>query len=169
MISTIKTTVIAAGASFVIGAASAWWITADYKEAKYTALISQMKLDAADAVFQAQQKAIEVERENARLAQEIEVQNAKFKQELSDLEADLRRRTDDAGGLFDRNATPSGCPMPTDTKPTTKPAAPTAGGFISKQLERLLLSEAKRADDAAAYAKTCFEWIQRLQKLEGQR
>ena len=163
MISTIKTTVIAAGISFAAGAVSAWWVTADYKEAKYTAVIAKMKLDAADALAKAQQKAIEVERENNRLAQEIEVNNAKFKQELADLESDLRRRIDDAGGLYDRNATPSSCPVSPDAKPTTKPAAPTSGAFISKQLERLLLSEAKRADDAAAYAKTCFEWIQQLE------
>ena len=46
----IKTTVIAAGAAFVIGAFSAWFITADYKESKYQAVIAQMRLDAADAL-----------------------------------------------------------------------------------------------------------------------
>ena len=166
MISTIKTTVIAAGISFAVGAVSAWWVTADYKNAKHEAIISKIRLDAADALAKAQEKAIEVERENNRLAQEIEVNNAKFKQELADLEADLRRRIDDAGGLYDRNATPSNCSVPSNTQSATKPAAPTAGAFISKQLERLLLSEAKRADDAAAYAKTCYEWVK---KLEGQR
>ncbi len=164
MISTIKTTVIAAGISFAVGAVSAWWVTADYKEAKYTAVIAKMKLDAADALAKAQQKAIEVERENNRLAQEIEVNNAKFKQDLANMEADLRRRTDDAGGLYDRNASPSDCPVPTDAKPTTKPAAPPANTRLSDALTRLLLSEAKRADDAAAYAKTCYEWVKKLQE-----
>lgn len=164
MISTIKTTLIAAGVSFAVGALSAWWVTADYKEAKYTAVIAKMKLDAADALAKAQEQAIAAERENNRLAQEIEVNNAKFKQELADLEADLRRRIDDAGGLYDRNASPSDCPVPTDAKPTTQPAAPPAGAKLSKQLERLLLSEAKRADDAAAYAKTCYEWVKKLQE-----
>ena len=82
MISTIKTTAIAAGASFAIGAVSAWWVTADYKEAKYTAVLAQMKQDAAEALVEAQKKALEIERENNRLAQEIEVQNAKFKQAI---------------------------------------------------------------------------------------
>ena len=163
MISTIKTTVIAAGISFAAGAVSAWWVTADYKEAKYTAVIAKMKLDAADALAKAQQKAIEVERENNRLAQEIEVNNAKFKQELADLEADLRRRIDDAGGLYDRNAPSSSCPVSPDAKSTTKPARPSAGAKLSKELERLLLSEAKRADDAAAYAKTCYEWVRSME------
>ena len=166
MISTFKTTVIAAGISFAAGAVSAWWVTADYKNAKHEAIINKIRLDAADALAKAQEQAIAVERENNRLAQEIEVNNAKFKQELADLESDLRRRTDDAGGLYDRNASPSDCPVPTDAKPTTKPAAPPAGAKLSKQLERLLLSEAKRADDAAAYAKACYEWVK---KLEGQR
>ena len=166
MISTIKTTVIAAGISFAAGAVSAWWVTADYKNAKHEAAISQLRLDAADAVFKAQEKAIEVERENNRLAQEIEVNNAKFKQDLASMEADLRRRADDAGGLYDRHATPSDCPVPANTQPTAQPARPAAGAKLSKELERLLLSEAKRADDAAAYAKTCYEWVK---KLEGQR
>jgi len=37
--------------------------------------------------------------------------------------------------------------------------ATSARGNISKNLERLLLSEAKRADEAAAYANTCYEWL----------
>ena len=164
MISTIKTTVIAAGISFAVGAVSAWWVTADYKEAKYTAVIAKMKLDAADALAKAQEQAIAVERENNRLAQEIEVNNAKFKQELADLESDLRRRTDDAGGLYDRHASPSDCSVPADTKPSAQPARPPANTRLSKQLERLLLSEAKRADDVAAYAKTCYEWVKKLQE-----
>jgi hypothetical protein len=158
--------VIAAGISFAAGAVSAWWVTADYKEAKYTAVIAKMKLDSADALAKAQQKAIEVERENNRLAQEIEVNNAKFKQELADLESDLRRRIDDAGGLYDRNAAPSNCSVPSNTQSATKPATPPANTKLSAELTRLLLSEAKRADDAAAYAKTCYEWVK---KLEGQR
>lgn len=163
MISTIKTTLIAAGVSFAVGAVSAWWVTADYKNAKHAAIISQIRLDAADAMAKAQQKAIEVERENNRLAQEIEVNNAKFKQELANLEADLRRRVDDAGGLYDHHATPSDCPVSTDPKPSHQPARPSTGAKLSKELERLLLSEAKRADDAAAYAKTCYDWIKQLE------
>ena len=50
MISTIKTTVIAAGISFAVGAVSAWWVTADYKNAKHEAIISKIRLDAADAL-----------------------------------------------------------------------------------------------------------------------
>ena len=162
MISSIKTTIIAAGVSFVVGAVSAWWVTADYKNAKHESIVAKMKLDAADAVAKAQQKAIEVERENNRLAQEIEVQNAKFKQELDKIGRDNERLVNEFG-LYDRHATPSDCPVPTDAKPTTQPAAPPAGAKLSKQLERLLLSEAKRADDAAAYAKTCFEWVKQLE------
>jgi len=31
-----------------------------------------------------------------------------------------------------------------------------------KKLEGLLLSESKRADEAATYAQTCYNWIKRL-------
>jgi hypothetical protein len=168
MISTIKTTVIAAGISFAVGAVSAWWITADYKNAKHESIVAKMKLDAADAVAKAQQKAIEVERENNRLAQEIEVQNAKFKQELDKIGRDNERLVNEFG-LYDRHATPSDCPVPTDAKPTTKPATPPTGSKLSRELSEFLLSETRRADQAAAYAKTCFEWVKQLQQLEAKR
>ena len=162
MISTIKTTVIAAGISFAAGAVSAWWVTADYKEAKYTAVIAKMKLDAADALAKAQQKAIEVERENNRLAQEIEVNNAKHKQELAKLTRDNRRLVAERG-LYDRGASQSDCAMPADPNPTGKPACTATGNRLSAGLSEFLLRQFERADEVAAYAKACYEWIQRLE------
>lgn len=164
MISTIKTSAIIAGISLAAGAFSAWYLTADYKEAKYTAILAEAQKSAMEALIEAQKSAIEKEREQNRIAQEIEVQNEKYRQELAKLEDELRGYVNELGGLYDRYATCSSTDLPTDTGTTAKPTAPTTGAKLSKQLERLLLSESKRADEAARYAQTCYEWILRLRE-----
>jgi len=158
----LKTTVIAATASLAFGVFSAWYLTADYKEAKYKAVLSEMRENAAMTLFEAQKSAVEKERENNRLAQELEVQNAKHRQELAKVEDELRGYVNELGGLYDRYATCSSASMPTDTATAPQPTAPASGAKLSKNLERLLLSESKRADEAATYAQTCYNWIKRL-------
>jgi len=96
---------IAAISAFIIGATSTWWITASYKENKYKAIISQMRLDAAGALADATKKSLDIERENNRLAVEIEVQNAENRKKLDDVHADNLRLADELGGLYDRYST----------------------------------------------------------------
>jgi hypothetical protein len=87
--------------------------------------------------------------------------SAKHKQELQNVENDLRHLIDNAGGLFDPNA--ANCPAgEKESAASGKPVNQAARGNISKDLERLLLSESRRADEAAAYAQTCYEWVQKL-------
>ena len=165
----IKTTVIAAGAAFVIGAFSAWFITADYKESKYQAVIAQMKLDAADALDIARQKSLAIERDNNRLATELEVQNAENRKNLDDVYADNLRLATEFAGLYDSNASANNCALPTESKSTAKPVTPPSGGRLSDPLAKLLLSESRRADEAAAYAATCYQWIKSLREQESAR
>ena len=161
-LSTLKTSVIIAGASLAVGAFSAWYLTADYKEAKYQAILTQIQLDAQKALNDAQAKALAVERENNRIAQELEVQNAKHKQELAKLEDELRGYVNELGGLYDRYATCSNPSVPANTGTTAQPAPTPSGCRLSERTTQLLLSESKRADEAAAYAQTCYQWIQKL-------
>lgn len=163
-LSTLKTTVITAGVSFAIGAGSAWWITADYKEAKYQAILAEAQKSALNALIKAQESAIQKERENNRLAQELEVQNEKHRKELDKLESELRGYVTELGGLYDRYATCSSTSMPPNAGTTPQPTTPAPGCKLSKQLEGLLLSESKRADQAASYAKTCYDWVQKLRE-----
>jgi hypothetical protein len=120
-----------------------------------------MQIKANVALQEALVKTLEIERQNQQLAQDIEVMSAKHKQELQNVENDLRHLIDNAGGLFDPNA--ANCPAG-EKEPATssKPVNQAARGNISKDLERLLLSESRRADEAAAYAQTCYEWVQKL-------
>jgi len=162
MISTIKTTVIAAGASFLIGAVSAWWVTADYKNAKHQSIMTKIQLDAERALNDAKDKALAIEREHNRLAQEIEVQNAKHRQELDEIGRDNERLVAERG-MYDRGTAQGNCPVPTSPESTAKPASPPTGTRLSKELEQFLLRESRRADEAASYAKTCYEWVKQLE------
>jgi DNA anti-recombination protein RmuC len=158
----LKLLLIAIGASFSIGAASSWWITADYKEAKYTAVLEKQKSDAAQALSVAVAKAQAEERENNRLSTELEIANAENRKKLDELQATNLRLASEFSGLYDRYSTNSNCSVPSTSKPSVDtPAAPT-GAKLSAQLTELLLSESRRADEAAAYAKTCYEWVKKL-------
>lgn len=158
----LKSILIAAGASFSIGAFSAWWATAEYKNAKHDQIMSSIYQESAKAVQLASQKALEAERENNRLATEIEVQNAQNRKKLDDLFADNLRLAGEYAGLYDRHAAASDCAVP--AAPSTAnnaPAAPSRGK-LSNELTQLLLSESRRADEAAEYARACYEWVKKL-------
>lgn len=158
----IRAAIISAFAAFIFGATSAWWITADYKEAKYQSAISKMSIDAADALQAATQKAINAEREHTRVAQELEVANHEFRKTLDQAMVDNRALADELGGLYDRNASAGDCAVPGNPAAAGGAVKPPAGSKLSKQLETLLLSESRRADEAAAYARTCYRWIQQI-------
>jgi hypothetical protein len=158
----LKLILIAVGASFSIGSLASWWLTADFKESKYQAIISQMQIDGQKAIQESMQKALIVERENNRLATEIEVQGAKNRQKIDELYADNLRLVDERAGLFDSRATPSDCSVPANATTTPKPAAATSCARLSNSLTQLLLTESKRADEAANYAMTCYEWVKKL-------
>ena len=165
----LKATIIAIGAAFAIGATSAWWITADYKESKYQAVIAKIRLDAASALADATKKALDVERANNKLATELEVQNAENRKKLDDVYADNLRLANEYAGLYDRHASAGDCPVPSDSSTSAKPVAPSANGRLSDPLAKLLLSESRRADEAAAYAATCYNWIKSLGEQESAR
>lgn len=165
----LKTTAISVGAAFAIGAATSWWITSDYKESKYQAVIAKMRLDAANALADATKKALDIERENNRLATELEVQNAENRKKLDDVYADNLRLASEYSGLYDRHASNSNCAVSTNSKSSAKPSTPASNGRLSDPLAKLLLSESRRADEAAAYAATCYQWIKSLREQQSAR
>lgn len=158
----LKATILAALASFLIGSAAATWITANYKENKHAAIISEMRLEAANALAEATRRAIEKERENARLATELEVAHNEYRTKLDEAHTDNLRLASEYSGLYDRHAAASNCAVPSSPSASSSTTKPPAGAKLSDQLTQLLFSESRRADEAAAYAKTCYEWIQRI-------
>lgn len=161
-ISNLKTTALTVGISLLVGAVSAWWVTSDYKEAKYQSVLAQMQKSAMEALVKAQESAIQTERENNRLAQRLEVQNAEHRKQLDQLEGELRGYVNELGGMYDRYATCSSANVSTNTGTTPQPAPAPTGCRLSDNTTQLLLSESKRADEAANYANTCYKWIQEL-------
>ena len=158
----LRTLLLAVVASFAVGAASSWWVTADYKNAKHDQIMAEIYKQSAKAVQDATEKAIAVERENNRLATELEVANNEFRANLDTVKDDNRRLVNELSGLYDRNATCDSGTVSSPSKPSSgAPVAP-AGSKLSAQLTELLLSESRRADEAAAYAKTCYDWVKKL-------
>lgn len=158
----LKLILIAVGASFSIGSITSWWLTADFKESKYQAIISKMQIDGQKAIQESMQKALVVERENNRLATEIEVQSAKNRQKIDELYADNLRLVDERAGLHDSRATSSDCSVSANSTTAPKPATATSCTRLSNSLTQLLLTESRRADEAANYAMTCYEWVKKL-------
>ena len=137
-----------------------WWATSEYKESKYTAILAKMQLDAAQAVQAATEKVIIKERENTQIATELEVANDTHRKELDTIERTTRELA--ANGLYDRNATGSNSTMPVSPAASSNATQSSTSGKLSSELTKLLLSESRRADEAAAYANTCYQWIKKL-------
>jgi hypothetical protein len=110
-----------------------------------------------------------MEREHNKLAIEIEVQNAENRKKLDDIHADNLRLASEYSGLYDSYAAASNCTVSTDPKSSAKPSTQASGSRLSDPLAKLLLSESRRADEAAAYAATCYQWIKSLREQESAR
>jgi len=126
-------------------------MTAKYKDAKFDAFKS-----AADAAYaQAQAKTLEIELKNQVLAKELD---GAYRQGKNDLD----RLRDELATLRLRDPNARSCPMP--NPPTAGESQDqTAGADLSAELTRLLLAESRRADEAALYAQTCYQWINNVQ------
>jgi hypothetical protein len=147
----LKIILITAGAAFMIGATSAWWTTAKYKDAKFQAYKS-----AADAAYaQAKAKTLEIELKNQVLAKELDSAYSQNKRDLDRLSSELATVR-----LRDPNA--RGCPLSEPTN-TGEPQGQAAGADLSAELTKLLRAESRRADEAALYAQTCYGWITDVQ------
>ena len=104
--------------------------------------------------------------QNQDLANRIEAESNAARTTIESLAEDNRKlaaRT--AGRLYDPNAracpTPDRVPKAGDTSSTIDPAA---GAELSEKLSGLLLAEAKRADQAATWADTCYQWVSKLKQ-----
>lgn len=161
LLTNLNTTFVAAAISFAIGSLSAWYLTAEYKNAKHEAIVGKMQDEGNKALLAATDKLIQTERENARLANEVEANHVQASNKINDLYADNLRLASEYSGLYDRYAT-SSCAM--SGKPDTPSGAnnATTGGRLSNEASGFLLNESRRADEAAAYARTCYEWIKKL-------
>ena len=65
----LKTTLLAVVAACVLGALGSWYLTAEYKDASWTASIEKQKVKAAEELQTATDRAISAERRQAEYEQ----------------------------------------------------------------------------------------------------
>ena len=160
----LKSTILAILSALIIGALGSWWITADYKEAKYQTIISQMKLDASEALRLETNKVRTIEAENARIATQLEVAHDTYQKNLDQVKADNARLIAQYGGLYDRHPSSGGSTQTSGSNASSNASSATTRSKLSDALTEFLLSESRRADEAALYARTCYDWIQEISK-----
>ena len=147
----------------IAGAIAGWWITDDILTSKHEAQIKRIRADAATALQEATDQAIQAERDAISLALKLEVQSAENKQKLDSILADNRRLARELGGLRDPFAKPAGgCAMPASPSGTGLALPAPAPGRLSDEASEFLLEFARDADRAAEYANTCHRWIEEV-------
>jgi hypothetical protein len=151
MIIGIKSKIIIGAVALAVGAVSAWWTTAKYKDAKF----QNFKAEADLAYAQAKAKTLEIELKNQVLAKGLDDAYRQNKRDLDRLSSELATVR-----LRDPNA--NSCPV-SEPKTAGEPQNEAAGAYLSAELTELLRAESRRADEAAIYAQTCYRWITDVQ------
>ena len=158
-----KTTLLAVVAACVLGALGSWYLTAEYKDASWTASIEKQKVKAAEELQTATDRAISAERRQKELADQLEVKHVESERELDKALSTNRRLARELGGLRDPGRRPScGGTVPTDSTTASQPEGGTTGAELSAEASEFLLEFARDADRAAQYAQTCSFWIQQV-------
>lgn len=161
LLTNLNSTLVAIVLAFGLGSASGWYLTAEYKNNKHEAMVGKMQNEANLALRQAVDKLIETERNNAKLANEIEVSHVENRKKLDDLFADNLRLASEYAGMYDRYASNS-CSVSGKPDTSGNTANSPSGARLSDQATGFLLNESRRADEAAAYAAACYEWVKKL-------
>jgi len=161
----LKTTLLIAVIGLGVGAFGSWYLTAKYKDASWTASIEKQKVEAAEQLQAATDRAISAERRQNELAAQLEMKHVESEQKLDKALFTNRRLTRELGGLRDPGRRPS-CGSTVSTDPTTsaQPETGSTGTELSVEASEFLLEFARDADRAAQYAKTCYDWTRQLNR-----
>jgi len=156
---TTKIAAALAVASLILGAVSAWQLTANYKDSHYTAIIESQRANAEQALREATDKAIKIEREHKALADKLELSHAERDAEKDRMLADNRRLARELGGLRDPGKRPA-CrgSVPATSGPPVAAVDDPADGRLSAEASEFLLNLARECDAAADYANTAHDW-----------
>lgn len=161
----VKTTLLAAVIGLSVGAIGSWYLTAEYKDASWTASIEKQKVKTAEQLQAATDRAISAERRQNELATQLEVKHVESERELDKALSTNRRLARELGGLRDPGRRPScGGTVPTDSTASSQPEGGTTGTELSAEASEFLLEFARDADRAAQYASTCSVWIKQLSR-----
>ena len=133
--------------SLLIGCFGGWWVTADYKDSHYAAILDAQKVQAFKDIAEAEEK-----------ANKLDVANAQQQITLDKALADNRALARQLGGLRDPGFKSAGC-LPDTTSGT---ATASTEGRLSDEASQFLLDFARQADAAAEYANICYAWVKKL-------
>ncbi len=160
----IQFIVAAALAGLLLGGSSAWYFTASYKDAVWSAATNKLQVDAADLLQEETVKAIKIEREASIKVRELEAQHVREEKDLAVIERRNRQLATELGGLRDPGRRPS-CPDAVSTTPTSAGSAEKAtdSGYLSAEASGVLLDAAAEVDALANYALMCYQYIQSIQ------
>ncbi len=163
MLSDLKVTAIALAIGLGAGALGSWCLTAKYKDSVWGKAVADQKVEAADKLQAATQRAIEAERRHNALSDQLEVKHAENQQALDRVLADNRRLARELGGLRDPGRRSScGGSVSTGTAAASEPESGAVGTELSVEASEFLLEFARDADRAAEYANTCHRWIEEV-------
>ena len=155
----VRSIIIVGVVSFFIGVMGAWWLTASYKDNKYTAEIQTHNAQAAQALADAHAQTNLVNEQREAVATESEVKFAKQQQELDKIRNDNLRlisgrvlldKTDNSGKALSKG---------TSSKSST---ASSSTAELPVAVAEELVGFARDADTAASYATSCYEWVKTL-------
>ena len=162
MLSDLKVTAIALAVGICVGAIGSWHLTAEYKDAKWGKAVERQKKEAAETMQAETEKVLAAERKNTELNNQLEKTHAEQSRKIESSLADNRHIARELGGLRDpgKSNTTSGMGVPQGTT-SSNIANSSAEGQLSREASRFLLDFAEDADQAAAYANACYEWVNR--------
>lgn len=160
MIFDLRTTLIALALGLIVGAGGSWYLTAEYKDAKWGKAISDQKVEAGKVLQAETDKVLAAERENTKLNNQLEVNHADANRKIDATLADNRRLARELGGLRDPGRRPSCGGSQAGAQPATDASAGTTGTELSAEATEFLLELTADADRAAEYAATCHNWAQ---------
>jgi hypothetical protein len=165
MLPDLRTALVALAIGLGVGAVGSWYLTAEYKDAAWTASIEKQKVKAAEQLQAATDRAISAERRQNELSTQLEVKHVESERELDKALSTNRRLVRELGGLRDPGRRPScGGTVPTDSTTSAELEAGTTGAELSAEASEFLLEFARDADRAAQYAKTCYDWTKQLNR-----
>lgn len=145
------------------GSSCAWYWTASYKDASWSASINKLNIQAEQTLREEIEKAHKIEKEQAAKLEVMEAAHATQLQEIERAKVANRTLAAQLGGLRDPGRRPRGqstVPCPADG--TRPPADESAGTRLSEEASTFLLEFAHEADRAALYAVQCAAFIGEL-------
>ena len=159
-------------ASLLVGTAIAlttFFLVRAYEENKWGRVVSELReaqererRGAAEALAQETGRVLELQQRLNEAAQVADLGYKEKEDEIDRLEASNRRLVRELGGLRDPGHRPTArCATPSAEAGGARGAAePASEGRLSDEATEFLLAEARRADEVANWAGTCWRWLQ---------